>query len=266
MAEKKLGGINQRPDGFNRRPVQGTGINQRPQKAPEKPFVKAGDKVPVNKENIKPAVSGAPDDKEMTGAESVISFVNALIKMVEPFALVNADIIKENVDQMVGAGTMTYEDRTVSYDCVNYVMSNMAYILSGLIMQPAFKTEFVNAVYAEKYLDTVSTERKAELRKAMTNPNKPVSRGSIVLGETQFAQKIEENLKAKMGASFDTMSRFDSEVAQTAAALDNEYKLELGYVFSNWMYLIRAFNKNDDFMGKVISVIEDFKAEIRKIG
>ena len=44
--------------------------------------------------------------------------------------------------------------------------------------------------------------------------------------------------------------------------LTEEEKLQYGFIFSNFMYLIRAFTHNDVFMSYVVTVIENVKATL----
>ena len=86
--------------------------------------------------------------------------------------------------------------------------------------------------------------------------------GSIVIGITGFTPATEERFMNEMSNGYAELDRYADEFDAAVDKLTNEQKLELGFIFSNFMYLIRAFTHNDYFMSYVVTVIEKVKATI----
>ena len=89
------------------------------------------------------------------------------------------------------------------------------------------------------------------------------SLGSIVIGVTSFTPAVVAELMTKMENGFTELDKYSAEFDNAVAKLTNEQKLEYGFIVSNWMYLIRAFNKNDLFLSYVITVVEKVKQTLR---
>jgi len=90
------------------------------------------------------------------------------------------------------------------------------------------------------------------------------SSGSIVIGLTEFMPHVAEDLMQKMQNGFDELDNFADEFDAEVAGLSDERKIEYGFIFSNFMYLIRAFTHNDLFMSYVITVIEKVKQLVKQ--
>lgn len=284
MANPKTLGPNPRPNArplasVNQRPVQtpqrGMTLGQRPQagtnsrpmqqrQAPQQ-AVSSSQTAKTMPGSAQAIRQGAPVQKRMgTGVPSqkrtdaAGAFVDMLREMVGGFAILSENVLQKNMKLMSGEG-LSYEDRTVSFECADYVISNLAYIFMGLVLDSNFKESFMDALNVELQIDSMPANQREQVRKQMKDLKQYQSKGSIVLGVTTFVPPIADNLTRKMQEGFSKLDAYADEFDAEVAKMPNENKVELGFIFSNFMYLIRAFTHNDMFMSYVITVIEKVK-------
>lgn len=189
---------------------------------------------------------------------SIEGIVAMMKKMVVNFAYLNDEVIEQNLKLANGQGMLS-DDRTISFECVDYLFTNMSFILTGLVLDTRFKQAFLDAVVLEMQIDSKSPDEKVRIRKSMTDPKTYPSVGSVVVGFTMFTPSIHAMLMSRMSDGFDLMEPFVGEFDAEVAGLPDDRKTEYGFIFSNFMYLLRAFSHNDMFMSYVITVIEKVK-------
>jgi hypothetical protein len=192
-------------------------------------------------------------------SDSMTNFVKVMKSMVGGFALLDENVMNQNLKMARGEG-MTVDDRTISFECADYLFSNLAYIFMGLVLDGNFKQAFLDALGVEMQIDKQPADVKAKARNAMKDPKPYKSNGSIVLGITTFMPAIENELMVKMNNGFKALDKYADEFDNEVAKFTKEQKAEYGFIFSNFMYLIRAFTHNDMFMSYVITVIEKVKS------
>lgn len=276
MAGKTLG-MNPRPGGMNARPTAPTapqafgrpgsqGLNQRPA-APSRPSSQSATAKAVGG-SVGAMRQGAPAARQIDRAahdqkkaDAAGGLVEMLRGMTGGFAILSDEVLANNVKLLSGSG-MSYEDRTISFECAEYVMSNMAYMFMGLVLDPNFKKSFIDALNVELQIDGQPANVKEQTRKQMKDGKPFASKGSIVLGVTQFVQPIQDDLIRKMNEGFGKLDPYAAEFDAAVAGLTVEQKIEIGFVVSNFVYLIRAFSQNDMFMSYVVTVIEKVKATL----
>lgn len=198
---------------------------------------------------------------EKENASAIEGFVNVLKDLVEPFAIISEETVKKNIDLACGNG-MSEDDRTISFECAEYLMSNFAYILMGLLVDNNFKETFLESLRMEIEMDSLSEDTVKQIRQDMTDSKDYDSVGSIVIGVSGFSSEIGSRFMDKMANGYNELDKWAGEFDKAVAELSTERKLEYGYIFSNFMYLIRAFTHNDLFMSYVITVIEKVKSMI----
>ena len=266
---KSFGSVNQRPSNVNQRP---SGFNQRPANnqyqtpPPTQPnnvvMAKTIGNTPAPQAAPQAAKTAPPVSQNTSANDAAMgSFISAMKTMVGSFAYISDEVITTNTKLAQGEG-MTIDDRKIPFECAQYIMSNFGFICMGLVFDASFKESFVHAVTAEQNIDALPEEEKKQIRAGMTDPNSYQSDGFIILGMTTFTPAIDKQLQADMMSSFDKLEPYAKEFDEAVYALDDQAKLENGFIFSNWMYLIRAFTHNDMFMSYVITVIEKVKETI----
>lgn len=192
-------------------------------------------------------------------ANAMSEFVNVLKNMVGGFAILSDDVINQNLQLAAGRG-MTTDDRTISFECADYLMSNLAFIFMGLVLDNNFKNAFMDSLMVELQIDNQPDDIKKKTRESMKDKKEYKSNGSIVIGVTTFMPNVAKELMNKMNKGFELLEPFADEFDTEVAKLTPDQKVEYGFIFSNFMYLIRAFTHNDMFMSYVITVIEKVKS------
>lgn len=225
---------------------------------------------PANNQHVSNTVSSASNNRatipdsdmgeEVTTAASLIATMR---QMIGPFAILNDKVIQKNVNLAAGLG-MTNDDRTISFECAAYLMNNFGYIIMGLVIDQSFKDSFADAVLIEMNMDSKSAADQKKARDAMKGKVPFSSEGAMVFGVTQFIPKVTKQLMSGMQSSFDALEAYGPEFDKTVESLSHDYKLELGFIFSNFMYLVRAFTHNDLFMSYVVTVVEKIKNFVAK--
>lgn len=256
--------LNPRPDKgsvMNSRPVGR--MNQRQAKgtpAPGAPNRTVGPIAKSKAVSLQKSPRGISKTPSVTTSDNDVAntLVSMMRNMVGGFAILDENVIVQNLKLASGEG-MTMEDRTLSFECVDYLMSNMGFIFMGLVLDKNFKDAFVESLSVEMSIDQQAPDVKARARDAMKDKKPYKSAGSICLGVTSFSPAISADLMNKMNKSFDILDPFAAEFDEEVSNLTHEQKVELGFIFSNFMYLIRAFAQNDMFMAYVITVIEKVK-------
>ena len=285
MAGKTLG-MNPRPGGMNARPA--------PAQAPQAPqaFGRPGSQAPGSQRQMAPgpvrqpaqgstvkAMPGQPLDNmrerapaarqldkaafDAQKADAAAGLVEMLRNMTGGFAILSDEVLNNNLRLMTSGG-MSYEDRTLSFECAEYVMANMAYMFMGLVLDPNFKKQFIDALNVELQIDDQPANVREQTRASMKDGKPFASKGSIVLGVTQFVPAIQDDLSRKMSEGFTKLDPYAAEFDAAVSAMSVEEKVQIGFIVSNFMYLIRAFSKNDMFMSYVVTVIEKVKATLAK--
>lgn len=215
--------------------------------------------------------SSAARDKVYTSMEHVVSpqgisaFIDKMTDIVSYFAVIDNTTVARNMELAAGNG-MSIDDRTVSFECAEYVIANMPFIFMGLVLNNTFKESFIKAVAVELSIDQQSDDVKKKMRSGMKDPNGYASVGSIVIGITSFTKPVEDSFFAKMNANFEALDPYAGDFDKAVSKLTTEDKMTYGAIFSNFMYLIRAFTHNDNFMGYVIKVIEEVKSTLKITG
>lgn len=237
------------------RPVSNTTVQQMRPVAAQTGSVKP----PVSKAigNQNPTTPTITTNKSAAG-NPVENFINMMKNMVGSFAILSDEVIEQNMQLASGKG-MTPDDRTVSFECADYLMSNLAFVFMGLVLDENFKNAFMESLMVELQIDSQPEEEKKKVRESMKDKREYKSNGSIVIGVTSFMPNVEAELLNRMNAGFASLDAFADEFDEEVSKLTPEQKIEYGFIFSNFMYLIRAFTHNDMFMSYVITVIEKVK-------
>ena len=282
MAGKTLG-MNPRPGGMNARPSapqapqafgrpgshqpapQGRPAAGPVRQVPPSSTVKAMPGQPMDAmrkgaPTARPADRAAHDRQKMDAASGLVEMLR---NMTGGFAILSDEVLTNNLRLMTGGG-MDYEDRTLTFECAEYVMANMAYMFMGLVLDSNFKKSFVDALNVELQIDDLPANVKEKTRASMKDGKPFASKGSIVLGVTQFVPAIQDDLSRKMSEGFSKLDPYAAEFDAAVAGMSVEQKVEIGFIVSNFMYLIRAFSKNDMFMSYVVTVIEKVKATLAR--
>lgn len=205
-----------------------------------------------------PIVANSTAVPNVYGSNPIMLFVEQMKDMVSSFATLSDDVISQNVKMALGG--FSADDRSLSYEIADYLMANMGFIFMGLVLDNNFKNAFKESLNVELRIDSQPDNIKAATRAKMHDSKKYKTRGAMIIGTSDFVPEVKAALTKKMQMSFSALDGFADEFDTEIKHLTREQKMEYGFIFSNFMYLIRAFTHNDLFMSYVISVIEKVKA------
>lgn len=247
---------------FDAKYSQSGSATVQPGKTPVTPLVKGA---PVQNTSNDPAFMGQRPVKRSNATavaqagidNPLLLFVAQMKDLVGSFAILSDDVINQNIKMALGG--FSAEDRTMPYEVADYLMSNMGCIFMGLVLDENFKNNFKASLKLELEIDSQSPAEQAAIRKKMKDAREYKSRGSMVIGTSDFVPEMKVALAKKLQNSFTVLDDFADEFDNEISRLTREQKLEYGFIFSNFMYLARAFTHNDLFMSYVISVIEKVK-------
>ena len=88
------------------------------------------------------------------------------------------------------------------------------------------------------------------------------SKGNFVVNFGAYNEKVYKKLNGKLADSFDSVVQFNDAITAIAADLGEKERSEIGFVSSNFMYLIRAFSKNHLFTNYTKSVIHTVQEQL----
>lgn len=252
---KSLGAMNPRPTKTlgNNKTLAGQPIAQ-PSSSEATHVIKPSG-TPAPQSSVSKEIPSVHNDDKQYG---LTAFINTVHKMVGSFANLNSQVIEQNFKVAMGNG-MSVDDRSVPFECADYVISNLGYIIMGIVLDKDFKQAFIDAVLIEVNIDSKDDDAKKTMRENMKVKRETKSLGSVVIGITSFTHEMEVNLFERMTQSFNDLDSFSGEFDAEVKKMTEEDKSEYGFIFSNWMYLIRAFTHNEKFLSYVIAVIEKVK-------
>lgn len=189
----------------------------------------------------------------------------AVVKLVSTIfsdvAYMEPSTVRHNVE-LACEGGMSREDRSIRAELANYLMSHFSLLYIGLIINKEFRDTFVEAVSVEIALDDKDEEFVNNIRKDMQDGRPKTSKGNYVINLSSYNEKVYQKLNGKLAESFDKVIQFNDAITEIAADLTDEECSEIGFVASNFMYLIRAFAKNPLFTNYAKSVLHTVQEQL----
>ena len=254
---------------MNRRPGSAApSMNARPQKTLGVPGSAPATSAPKDLQNVAGKVPAAPGMKaadstvrNVSASDGPADIVRTIKDMTGSFAVLSDTVLQQNMDMMLNP-EIPVEDRTISLVQLHYLASHVAPILMGLVFNDKFRQAFVDALNMEIKLDDETPESRAKIRAGFNLGNNYSKRGSITLGVTELTPSAHEAMNDCVKESFALMDPFQKEFDEAAAKLAMEKRVELGFIFSNFMYLVRAFSYNEVFFSYVTNVVERVQASV----
>ena len=187
--------------------------------------------------------------------------VELLANVFTSISYIDASTVRRNIE-LASEGGMSKFDRSIRVELANYLISHFSLIFVGLIVNKDFRDTFMEAVSVEMALDGKNEAFVAKIRDEMTENLPKVSKGNFVLDFSAYNDNIYKKLNTKLSRSFDKISEFDATLDQFASELSDEDKINIGYCVSNFMYVIRAFAKNQLFSNYVKSVVHSVQEQL----
>ena len=186
--------------------------------------------------------------------KAVVYFLAQLFPLI---AYTDTSEIHKNIE-LGCEGGMTYHDRSISMELADVLMSEFGLIYTGLIVNKEFREAFVEAISTEKALDMRNAEFVSKIRRDMGDDMYGVSdhEDYYVIDLSRYNDEIFRQIAGTLARSFNIIEPYEEEVDLFAAELSEDDRIGIGYIASNFMYLIRAFAHNPLFTGYVLKVCE----------
>jgi hypothetical protein len=197
------------------------------------------------------------DNIDMTAENTTVDMLDTLFGHI---AYLDPDTVRFNLG-LASEGGFTKEDRSIRFELANFLMNNFAYVFLGLVINPEFRDSFIQAVKLEIGIDYTDNETKAQMRRDIRLPemHKKSSKGDYVVDLSKYDDHIFRVINKKLSGSFEKVSDYNDGIDQVIAAMTSNDMINVGFCVSNFMYLIRAFSKNDLFVDYVKTVVSSVK-------
>jgi|GEM_PF-2524411 len=148
------------------------------------------------------------------------------------------------------------EDRTIRADLVDYLLCNFSLIYLGLLVNEDFRNKFREAVEFEMELadrsKDYSKDRRTQVQGGLSEP----SEHNVIINLGSFNLSVARNISGRIKASMDKLTPFAEEYNSIVREVTDEDAARIGYCICNFMYLIKAFEKNPSFRNYVRKVVK----------
>lgn len=157
-------------------------------------------------------------------------------------------------------------ERLVSLPMAVFVSEHFGTILAAAVLDfYGFRDVLGQAIDTELQLDDMSVEAKQLERSKMSNEKIKDKSHAIEMGVSFYNHSILMTLLENVAKSH---ARFSDEFVQTleqkAASLTEEDKMLMSFIFSNFIYLVRALNNNGKFVDAVIDTVIKMESRYSK--
>ena len=184
------------------------------------------------------------------------------INMAVQFGNLDMDMLTAN-DKLAQEG-LRPEERVVYFEAADYLASNFGYIMAALCLDyKNIRNIIIDNINVELDLDRMSEDKRKELRKKMNE--KPAFKAnpySMAIGITNFSNYVSAGFEQEADAGFNKIkgSKLEKMVDEAVTKFGDKERSVLGFIFSEYIYFVRAFNHNAKFTFEFMKLIDDLKA------
>lgn len=148
------------------------------------------------------------------------------------------------------------EDRSVRIELADYLFEDFSVIYLGLLVNDDFRNSFKKAVDLELSLADKSRSYVRDVRQQLKDGPVMPSQGNLVIDLSRFDLAAAKDVSTRIRSSMDKIAPFSDEFNAIVQEVTDEEAATVGFCISNFMYLIRAFDKNPTFENYVRSVVK----------
>ena len=193
-------------------------------------------------------------------AESAV--VELLANVFNSIAYMDPDTVRHNIE-LASEGGMSKADRSIRVELANYLLSHFSLIFVGLVVNKEFRDTFKEAVSIEIALDNKDKDFVKQMRQEMKDSNPGESKGNFVLNFGNFNENVYKKMNLKLSDSFSKITEYDETIGELSSELSEDDMIDIGYCASNFMYLVRAFAKNNMFANYVKTVVHNVQETLK---
>ncbi|MBO5435119.1 hypothetical protein J6A31_04785 [bacterium] len=176
-------------------------------------------------------------------------------------AVLDPDTVRHNVE-LACKGGMSEADRSIRAELAVYLLKNFAYIYMGLIANAEFRDTFKEAVSVEIALDSKSEAFVKQIRGDMKFGKAGTSKGNFVIDLSSYSNSVHKKFNNQAAESLNKIASYGDAIGEMMQEMTNEDKVVNGFCISNFMYVIRAFAKNELFANYVKTVVHGVQNEL----
>ena len=203
--------------------------------------------------------------KNTNSANAGTMFATNLIKtLFTDIAALSESVIDKNNRKLMPGG-FPAKDRVISADKLKYLTGHFGVIYLGLISNDVFRDSFKDAVAVEISLEEKNDEEfERSIRKDMQTEASAMNskRRYVRVDLSKYDSRAAEALGKRIGDSLGTIAAFEQEFNELVDELTEDDFIEIGFIVSNYAYLLKAFQQNDLFYEYVRDVIGVVKKEL----
>lgn len=173
----------------------------------------------------------------------------------------NTDIVLGNV---VKAREMPFEeDKVVPLETAVFLADNAGFLSAIVAMNyKNIRIKMLTALDNEIGVDDMTAEERKAFRDKTGEPFAD-SKAFMTMGLTNFASSILSDLCFSCSASFETLSNNEAVKDDVMSYLQSSDESEMSHailILSNFVYLLRVFSHNANFVREIMSLIDEFKS------
>ncbi len=186
--------------------------------------------------------------------------------MFSPVAYMDVDMLRRNLNMGCKGKTSDY-DRSISMELADDLLRKFGLIFTGLIVNVEFRDAVMEAVSVEIALESRNEEFVREIRQRMGED----TYGSIdhdhsyVIDLSSYNDEVFKEIAGALVRAFDVILPYEEEIDIFEAGLSEDDRIAIGYIASNFMYLIRAFAHNQLFTKYVLCVCETVASDLPEL-
>lgn len=203
--------------------------------------------------------TGSVNENVSIVAETAV--VTLLDNLFRDIAYLDVTTVRHNIG-LASEGGMVKTDRLIRSDTANFFMKHFAVVYLGLVISDDFRQEFIKAIQLEMNLDNVSAAKKEFFRNQMRADDDSAVKSNYLVDLSSYNDDVYKKVNKKLFLSLQSMAEFDDGFDAFSAKLSQNDMINIGFIASNFMYLLRAFGKNYLFVDYVRTFVHSVESTI----
>lgn len=202
--------------------------------------------------------NSANENVNVVAENAVVTLLDNLFKDI---AYIDVTTVRRNIGY-ASEGGMTKEDRMIRVETANYFMRHFAVVYLGLVINAELRDEFIKAIQLEMGIDNISEADRKKYRAQMKPDEEDMSKGNYLIDLSSYNDAVYTKINKKILLSMQSMAEFDDGFDAFSSKLTQNDMINIGFIVSNFMYLLRAIGKNQLFVNYVKEVVRNVEAAL----
>ena len=198
------------------------------------------------------------ENVNVVAENAVVTLLDNLFKDI---AYIDVTTVRRNIGY-ASEGGMTKEDRMIRVETANYFMKHFAVVYLGLVINAELRDEFIKAIQLEMGIDNIIEADRKKYRAQMKPDEEDMSKGNYLIDLSSYNDAVYTKINKKILLSMQSMAEFDDGFDAFSSKLTQNDMINIGFIVSNFMYLLRAIGKNQLFVNYVKEVVRNVEAAL----